>query len=154
MDKLRALEYFLVSAEERSFTRAARRLEVSVPAIAKLVTALEREIGAICRKAARRRAEGDEASIEVTGEVVVEMLGAPDALRPLVGRGPLRDDTVWLSALLADPAITRAVAVSVGEELVVTETTELVARLAVETKVTVTAVVANRHRELADMEWE
>ncbi len=75
---------------------------------------------------------------------VVEMLAAPDALRPLVGRGPLRDDTVWLSALLADPAITRAVAVSVGEELVVTETTELVARLAAETKVTVSAVVANR----------
>ncbi len=75
---------------------------------------------------------------------VVELLGAPDALRPLVGRGPLRDDTVWLSALLADPAITRVVAVSVGEELVVTETAELVGRLASETKVTVSALVANR----------
>ena len=38
---------------------------------------LEREIGAICRKAARRRAEGDENAIEVTPEIVVEMLGAP-----------------------------------------------------------------------------
>jgi ATP-dependent Lon protease len=38
---------------------------------------LEREIGALCRKAARRRAEGDEAPITVTPEVVVEMLGAP-----------------------------------------------------------------------------
>ncbi len=45
MDKLRAIEYFLASAEERSFTRAAARLEVSVPAIAKLVGALERKIG-------------------------------------------------------------------------------------------------------------
>jgi len=64
--------------------------------------------------------------------------------RPLVGRGPLHDDTVWLSALLADPTITRAVAVSVGEELVVSETNELVARLRAETQVTVSALVANR----------
>jgi ATP-dependent Lon protease len=38
---------------------------------------LEREIGALCRKAARRRAEGDETPIAVTPEVVIEMLGAP-----------------------------------------------------------------------------
>ena len=75
---------------------------------------------------------------------VVELLSAPDALRPLVGRGPLHDDTVWLSALLADPAITRAVAVSLGEELVVSETAELVARLRAETRVTVSGLVANR----------
>jgi ATP-dependent Lon protease len=41
------------------------------------VRSLEREIGAICRKAARRRAEGDEAAVVVTPDVVVEMLGAP-----------------------------------------------------------------------------
>jgi ATP-dependent Lon protease len=38
---------------------------------------LEREIGALCRKVARRRAEGNEAPIEITSDVVVEMLGAP-----------------------------------------------------------------------------
>jgi ATP-dependent Lon protease len=38
---------------------------------------LEREIGALCRKIARRRAEGDEAPVTVTREFVVEMLGAP-----------------------------------------------------------------------------
>jgi ATP-dependent Lon protease len=38
---------------------------------------LEREIGAICRKAARRRAEGDESPLTITREVVMEMLGAP-----------------------------------------------------------------------------
>ena len=41
---------------------------------------LEREIGAVCRKVARRRAEGLEASVEVTPDVVVEMLGAPSFL--------------------------------------------------------------------------
>jgi|RhiMetdeSRZDD1v2_1073273.scaffolds.fasta_scaffold133996_1 ATP-dependent Lon protease len=38
---------------------------------------LEREIGALCRKAARRRAEGNDASLTITPEVVVQMLGAP-----------------------------------------------------------------------------
>ena len=38
---------------------------------------LEREIGALCRKAARRRAEGNESPLTITRDVVVEMLGAP-----------------------------------------------------------------------------
>jgi ATP-dependent Lon protease len=38
---------------------------------------LEREIGALCRKAARRRAEGNEDALVITPDVVVEMLGAP-----------------------------------------------------------------------------
>jgi ATP-dependent Lon protease len=41
---------------------------------------LEREIGSLCRKVARRRAEGNETPIEVTPEVVMEMLGAPKFL--------------------------------------------------------------------------
>src|SRR5918993_1084949 len=41
---------------------------------------LEREIGALCRKVARRRAEGDETRIVITPEAVVGMLGAPSFL--------------------------------------------------------------------------
>jgi len=41
---------------------------------------LEREIGALCRKAARRRAEGDETSLTITPAVVAQMLGAPTFL--------------------------------------------------------------------------
>jgi ATP-dependent Lon protease len=41
---------------------------------------LEREIGALCRKVARRRAEGDETAVAITPDVVVEMLGAPTFL--------------------------------------------------------------------------
>jgi DNA-binding transcriptional LysR family regulator len=44
MDKLRSLHYFTAAAEEGSFSGAARRLEVSVPAVAKLITALERDL--------------------------------------------------------------------------------------------------------------
>ncbi|HEV3485087.1 MAG TPA: endopeptidase La, partial [Vicinamibacterales bacterium] len=38
---------------------------------------LEREIAALCRKAARRRAEGQDAPLTITPDVVTEMLGAP-----------------------------------------------------------------------------
>jgi ATP-dependent Lon protease len=41
---------------------------------------LEREIASVCRKVARRRAEGNETPIEITQEVVVELLGAPKFL--------------------------------------------------------------------------
>jgi DNA-binding transcriptional LysR family regulator len=45
MDKLRSLQYFSAAAEERSFSGAARRLGVSVAAVAKLINALERQLG-------------------------------------------------------------------------------------------------------------
>ncbi len=41
---------------------------------------LEREIGALCRKVARRRAEGDETRVVITTDVVMQMLGAPSFL--------------------------------------------------------------------------
>lgn len=41
---------------------------------------LEREIGSVCRKVARRRAEGDEAPVSVTPALVEDMLGAPKHL--------------------------------------------------------------------------
>lgn len=45
MDKLRALEYFVATARAHSFSGAARELDVSVPAIARLVAALEANLG-------------------------------------------------------------------------------------------------------------
>lgn len=45
MDKLRAIEYLIAAADERSFSGAARRLGVSQPAVQKLVTALEAQLG-------------------------------------------------------------------------------------------------------------
>jgi len=41
---------------------------------------LEREIGALCRKVARRRAEGDETKVVIVPDLVVQMLGAPTFL--------------------------------------------------------------------------
>lgn len=45
MDKLKALGYFVAAVEEGSFARAAQRLEISTPAVQKLVSALELSLG-------------------------------------------------------------------------------------------------------------
>jgi LysR family transcriptional regulator, regulator for bpeEF and oprC len=45
LDKLRALQYFVAAAEEGSFAGAARRLEVSVPSVHKLLSSLEVKLG-------------------------------------------------------------------------------------------------------------
>jgi ATP-dependent Lon protease len=57
-----------VHAVIRSYTREAG------------VRNLEREIGALCRKVARRRAEGSEEPVTVTPETVTALLGAPKFL--------------------------------------------------------------------------
>ncbi len=49
---------------------------------------LEREIGALCRKIARRRAEGDEARVVITPDVVIEHARRSD----VSGRGDRRPD--------------------------------------------------------------
>ncbi|MEP7259871.1 MAG: LysR substrate-binding domain-containing protein [Usitatibacter sp.] len=82
MDKLRALQYFTASAAAGSFSGAARSMDVSVPAVARLVTMLERSLGVAlfertshgltltadgaaylekCRPAMRQLLEADEA---------------------------------------------------------------------------------------------
>lgn len=45
MDKLRAIEYFVRVVECGGFSAAARQLEVSTPAVSKLIAALERQLG-------------------------------------------------------------------------------------------------------------
>jgi ATP-dependent Lon protease len=69
-----------LSAEIATFTDAALRSVIRGYTREAGVRNLEREIGSLCRKIARRRAEGDEAPIEITVERVVEMLGSPKIL--------------------------------------------------------------------------
>jgi ATP-dependent Lon protease len=66
-----------LTADYIHFTPAALRQVIRGYTREAGVRNLEREIGSLCRKVARRRAEGDEAPIEITPDVVVEMLGAP-----------------------------------------------------------------------------
>jgi len=78
-----------------------------------------------------------------TGHIVAQ-LGAADAIQELVDVGPLRDQTRWLAELLADPDVTAVNIVTTPEEMPVTETIELVARLRAEVDVPLGAVIVNR----------
>ncbi len=69
-----------LTGEQLVFTDAALRAVIRGFTREAGVRNLEREIGSICRKAARRRAEGDDSALTVTPDVVVEMLGAPKFL--------------------------------------------------------------------------
>jgi ATP-dependent Lon protease len=69
-----------LTAEQVEFTDAAIRAIIRGYTREAGVRNLEREIGALCRKVARRRAEGDESRIVITDDVVAEMLGAPSFL--------------------------------------------------------------------------
>ena len=69
-----------LTAEQIQFTEPALRAIIRGYTREAGVRNLEREIGAICRKVARRRAEGIEESVDVTPDTVVDMLGAPKFL--------------------------------------------------------------------------
>ena len=69
-----------LSSEQIAFTEDALRFVVRGYTREAGVRNLEREMGALCRKVARRHAEGDDSPITITSEAVVEMLGAPKFL--------------------------------------------------------------------------
>ena len=76
----RQIENHGLTAEQIHFTAEALRAVIRGYTREAGVRNLEREIGALCRKVARRRAEGDESPGEIAPETVVEMLGAPKYL--------------------------------------------------------------------------
>jgi ATP-dependent Lon protease len=66
-----------LTPEQLTLTDEALRLVIRGYTREAGVRNLEREIASLCRKAARRRAEGNEAPLHITAAVVVELLGAP-----------------------------------------------------------------------------
>ncbi len=84
MDKLRALQYFVAAAEEGSLSGAARRLEVSLPAVAKLVTVLERSLGTVLFDRTARGltlTAGGERYLESCQPLLEQLAAADDAVR-------------------------------------------------------------------------
>ncbi|HTL45137.1 MAG TPA: endopeptidase La [Vicinamibacterales bacterium] len=88
-EKLEIAFEHLIQKQVRNHGLTAEQIEFQRPAVSEIIRGytreagvrnLEREIGALCRKVARRRAEGDEAKVVITPELVVEMLGAPTFL--------------------------------------------------------------------------
>jgi anion-transporting ArsA/GET3 family ATPase len=78
-----------------------------------------------------------------TGHVVGQ-LGSPVAINDLVKVGLVRNQTDWMIDILTDPAKTGVVVVTAPEEMPVSESLELIARLRDETEVDVAGVVVNR----------
>jgi anion-transporting ArsA/GET3 family ATPase len=97
------------------------------------------------RESIEGRADHDLVIVDAaaTGHIVAQ-LGAADAIRDLVDVGPLRNQTQWVSELLADPAITAVNIVTTPEEMPVAETIDLVGRIREEVNVPLGDVVVNR----------
>ena len=105
-------------------------------------------IGKICwevRESLQGRADHDIVIVDAaaSGHVVAQ-LGAADAIQELVDVGPIRTQTGWMSEILRDPELTAVNVVTTPEEMPVTETIELVARLRAEVDVPLGTVVVNR----------
>ncbi|HXG56565.1 MAG TPA: endopeptidase La [Vicinamibacterales bacterium] len=66
-----------LTAEQMEFTEPAIRSVIRNYTREAGVRNLEREIGALCRKVARRRAEGDESKVVITADTVNALRGAP-----------------------------------------------------------------------------
>jgi ATP-dependent Lon protease len=88
-EKLKIAEEHLIEKQVKNHGLTSEYVAFTEPAIRTVIRGytreagvrnLEREIAAICRKVARQRAEGAEAPVTVTPEIVVEMLGAPKFL--------------------------------------------------------------------------
>ncbi len=88
-EKLKIAIEHLIEKQVRNHGLTPEQLEFTEPAIRAVIRGytreagvrnLEREIGALCRKVARKRAEGDESRVVITPDLVVEMLGAPTFL--------------------------------------------------------------------------
>jgi anion-transporting ArsA/GET3 family ATPase len=97
------------------------------------------------REAIEGRADHDLVVVDAaaTGHIVAQ-LGAADAIRDLVDVGPLRNQTQWVSEILADPQVTAVNIVTTPEEMPVAETIELVQRLRSEVQVPLGSVIVNR----------
>jgi ATP-dependent Lon protease len=85
-EKLQIAREHLVAKQVTNHGLTAEQLTFTDEAIAAVIRGytreagvrnLERELGALCRKVARRRAEGDESPVTLTRETVAQMLGAP-----------------------------------------------------------------------------
>lgn len=88
-EKLRIAREHLIGKQVKNHGLTTEQVTFTDEAVATVIRSytreagvrnLEREIGALCRKVARKRAEGDEAPVTVTPETVAAMLGAPKFL--------------------------------------------------------------------------
>ena len=100
-------------------------------------------VGKLCWEARERNYDLIVVDAEASGHIVSQ-IGAPRVIADLVQVGLVRDQTQWMLDILDDPARTGVAVVTTPEEMPVTETIELLARLRAETGAHPSAVIANR----------
>lgn len=100
-------------------------------------------VGKLCHEVRERHYDLVVVDGEATGHIVSQ-IGAPKVIRDLVQVGLVRDQTDWMLALLQDPATTGVAVVTTPEEMPVSETIDLLARLEPATGVAPSLVIANR----------
>jgi anion-transporting ArsA/GET3 family ATPase len=100
-------------------------------------------VGKLCYEVRERHYDLVIVDAEASGHIVAQ-IAAPRAIRQLVQVGLVRDQTNWMIEILEDPVRTGLVIVTTPEEMPVTETLELVARVRAETGVDIAATIANR----------
>jgi len=100
-------------------------------------------IGKLCYEVRERNYDLVVVDAEASGHIVGQ-IGAPRVISELVQVGLVRDQTAWMLDILEDPARTGLVTVTTPEEMPVTETIDLLARVAEQTRVDLAAVVVNR----------
>lgn len=83
---------------------------------------------------------------EASGHIVSQ-IASPRVIHSLVPRGPLRDQTGWMLDILDDASRCGVVVVATAEDMVVSESLDLMGRIASETRASVACVVVNRAEE-------
>lgn len=100
-------------------------------------------VGKLCWEVRERNYDLVVVDAEASGHIVSQ-IGAPRVIADLVQVGLVRDQTQWMLDILDDPMRTGVAVVTTPEEMPVTETIELLARLRAETGAHAAAVIANR----------
>jgi anion-transporting ArsA/GET3 family ATPase len=100
-------------------------------------------VGKLCWEVREQHYDLVVVDAEASGHIVSQ-IGAPRVIADLVQVGLVRDQTQWMLDILDDPDRTGVAVVTTPEEMPVTETVELLARLQSETGAHASAVIANR----------
>ncbi len=100
-------------------------------------------VGKLCWEVREQHYDLVVVDAEASGHIVSQ-IGAPRVIADLVQVGLVRDQTQWMLDILDDPDRTGVAVVTTPEEMPVTETIELLARLRSETGAHASAVIANR----------
>lgn len=103
-------------------------------------------VGKLCHEVRQENYDIVIVDAEATGHIVSQ-IAAPRIVGQLAGVGMLRDQTEWMAKILEDESTCTVVPVVVPEELVVSETIDLVRSIRSQTKTSVSWMILNRLEE-------